>query len=77
LLKDYVKIYYWKRKPGQAIEGVLLEKPVRLPYDREPQGEAIAWSLDATKFYTVSESSIGRRAHLIVYDKEGELAGAK
>jgi hypothetical protein len=67
LLKDYEKVYYWKRKEGESIQEVLIRKPIELPYDHEPQGEAIAWSLKGDKFYTLSEGTPEGPANLFVY----------
>ncbi|HLZ17024.1 MAG TPA: hypothetical protein VKQ08_08285 [Cyclobacteriaceae bacterium] len=66
LLKDYEKVYYWKRTTHESLEDALAKKPVELPYERERQGEAIAWSLDAREFYTLSEGT-GQPANLYVY----------
>ena len=55
LIKNYANIYYWKRKEGESIVKTLRKKPVRLPYKREPQGEAIAWKSDGSGYYTLSE----------------------
>lgn len=70
LLKSYQKVYYWKRTIGQPLASLLTMPAVELPYEPEPQGEAIAWSLDGKKFYTLSESTFGIRASLIVHVKD-------
>jgi hypothetical protein len=58
LIKNYGEIYYWKRQGDEPIVDVLNRKPINIDYDREPQGEAIAWKLDGSGFYTLSESKI-------------------
>jgi hypothetical protein len=65
LLKDYNKIYLWNREADESLVQLLTKKPAEVPYEHEPQGEAIAWSLDRSAFYTLSESSFGRNANLI------------
>lgn len=67
LLKDYKKVYYWKRSEEENLVETLARKPVELPYEREHQGEAIAWSDKRNEFYTLSESSMGMPAELLVY----------
>ena len=69
LLKDYDNIYYWKRSDKESLVQVLARKPIELSYEREQQGEAISWSLDATAFYTLSESTKEKDADLIVYTR--------
>lgn len=67
LLKDYDRVYYWKRSTRESLPEVLTKKPVLLPYHREHQGEGIAWSPNGTEFYTLSEGTIVRPASLLVY----------
>ncbi|MGZ3813158.1 MAG: hypothetical protein ACXVJN_15530 [Mucilaginibacter sp.] len=55
LLKDYVKVYYWKRMNNEPIWKTLLRKPVELPYQQEKQGEAIGFTPDGKGYYTTSE----------------------
>ncbi|MGB4960128.1 MAG: hypothetical protein WBO36_11685 [Saprospiraceae bacterium] len=57
LIKNYVKVYHWKRKKGQSISEALSATATEPPYIQEPQGESICWSRDAKSFYTISESS--------------------
>lgn len=67
LLKDYNKVYYWKRTIEENLPESFLKKPMELPYEREPQGEAIAWSSNENEFYTLSEGAMGNSANLFVY----------
>jgi hypothetical protein len=67
LLKDYEKVYYWKRSKLESLCDAFKKKPVELPYEREPRGEAIAWSLDGKEYYTLSEGTLGNSASLFVY----------
>ncbi len=67
LLKDYDRVYYWKRSPSESLPKVFIKKPIWLPYEREPQGEAIAWSQNGNEYYTLSEGTLGRPANLFVY----------
>jgi hypothetical protein len=69
LLKNYDKVYLWERKENQTIPQLLLCAPMEVPYEREPQGEAIAWSRDGREFYTLSESQFRKHASLIVHNR--------
>lgn len=69
LLKDYSTIYLWERAGNESFSQLFANVPKHVPYQREQQGEAIAWSRDGTQFYTLSESTFGRKASLIVHQK--------
>lgn len=58
LLKSYSEIFYWKRQDNESIPEVLKRTPIKIDYERERQGEAIAWKLDGSGFYTLSESKL-------------------
>ena len=57
ILKNYDFIYYYRRQPGQTIKEALLQSPVKLPYTREPQGEALCFGIDNKAFFTLSEKT--------------------
>ncbi|MBS7564629.1 hypothetical protein KHS38_09440 [Mucilaginibacter sp. Bleaf8] len=57
LLKSYAKVYYWKRTPGQPAWQAMQQKPQELPYEQEPQGEAIGFAPDGKSYYTISEKA--------------------
>lgn len=64
LVKNYERIFYWPVPQGKDIPEVLKERPLKIPYKREPQGEAIAFTIDGSGFYTVSEKVKGEKSHL-------------
>lgn len=67
LLKDYTRVFYWKKEGNESI-AQLLQKPFQnLPYIQEPQGESIAWKLDGSGYYTLSE---GSGASLLFYKRK-------
>lgn len=70
LLKNYKNIYYWKNDSNQPVEEVLKHKPMILPYEEEPQGEAIAWEKDGSGFYTLSEKKQGKKSFLYFYPRK-------
>jgi hypothetical protein len=69
LIKDYSTVYYWKRKPGQTIAEVLQTTPYLLPYTPEPRGEAIAFTVTGSGFYTLSERADGKNPQLWFYPR--------
>jgi len=68
LLKNYGQIFYWKRSNNESLPDLLAKEPITLNYEREPQGEAIAWSRDGSEFYTLGEHK-GGHASLLVYKR--------
>jgi hypothetical protein len=69
LMKNYDNIYYWNLRGRPAAE-VLKQKPEVLKYTQEPQGEAIAFNIDGSGFYTLSEKIPGEKTFLYFYAKQ-------
>jgi len=55
LLKNYLSVYYWKRKTNESIADALKRQPISLGYTLEPQGEAMCFKKDNSGFFTISE----------------------
>lgn len=55
VLKNYLKIYYWDRKKKEPVWETLQRPAIELPYDPEPQGEAVCFDNKGKGYYTVSE----------------------
>lgn len=66
LLKNYDNIYYWNLAGKPLAEG-LKRSPAVINYTEEPQGEAIAFNLDGSGFYTLSEKITGEKTYLYFY----------
>lgn len=56
LIKNYWVVYYWQRGEGESLAEALSRKPIQLPYKPEPQGEAIGFSANGDRYFTLSES---------------------
>lgn len=69
IIKNYWVVYYWEKEPGTPLEECLLQKPRLLPYDPEPQGEALAFSPDGNSYFTLSEKKLRVDPVLYRYDK--------
>jgi hypothetical protein len=67
LLKNYEHVYYWNTTSEKSIIELLKKKPFEVPYEIEPQGEAIAWDPDVKGFYTLSEKNVGKDSFLYFY----------
>jgi len=70
LVKNYDSIYYWKEEANEGIQALLSKKATVLAYKREPQGEAICFSLQGDGYYTLSEESRDKRPELIFYKRK-------
>jgi hypothetical protein len=55
LLKNYEKVYYWRRKANEPVWQTMQRKPQELKYQAEKQGEAIGFTADGKGYYTTSE----------------------
>jgi hypothetical protein len=69
LLKDYDNIYYWNNEAQLPLAKLLLQKPAILLYEREKQGESIAWARDGSGYYTLSEKVEGITGKLLFYKR--------
>lgn len=69
LIKNYWAVYYWERKEGESLMEALSRKPYLLPYKPEPQGEAIGFSANGDRYYTLSESRFRIKPVLYQYLK--------
>lgn len=69
LMKNLLHVFYWKRQPGESIPTMLKRPALTLPYQPEPQGEAITFAADGSGYYTLSESALGMEAVLYFYPR--------
>lgn len=69
LVKTYDEVYYWSRPDTVSILQTLLNNPIELNYKREPQGESVAWALDGSGFYTLSETTKDTSGKLYFYKR--------
>lgn len=78
LLKNYEHIYYWRSDNVMAVDDLLKTPHFEVPYEVEPQGEALSWTHDGSGFYTISEKNAGKSTYLFYYrdqSKGAEPAG--
>jgi len=55
IIKTRERVFLWTRSPTESISDAFMREPFRLPYQEEPQGEAIAFDEEATRYFTLSE----------------------
>lgn len=68
VMKNYDEIYYWQ-VGKETVESALQQKPQMLKYTEEPQGESVAFNLDGSGFYTLSEKIKGEKTFLYYYPR--------
>lgn len=69
LLKTNSAVYYWRRTDNQPWYEAMLEPARRVPYVREPQGEAIGWTATGDGYVTVSEKVFLLMPHIYIYPR--------
>lgn len=71
LIKTYVTIARFERRPGESILQSLQSSPITIQgYKVEPLGEAIAFKLDNTGFFTISEKGFASSVNLYFYSRK-------
>lgn len=55
LVKTYDVVHYWKRDGDEPLSATLFRPSIEVPYESEPQGEAIAFTLSRSGFITTTE----------------------
>lgn len=68
LIKTYPAIYHYNSL-GQGVEATLQSTPVTLPYQMEPQGEAVCFATDNGGFFTLSEKGFASSVKLYFYKR--------
>lgn len=69
VVKTYDAIYYYQRAAGESIMQALSKTPVNLPYEQEPQGEAIVFANNDSGYYTLSEKALASNVRLFFYKR--------
>ena len=69
VVKTYDAIYAYSRASGETILQTLSKKPVSLPYQQEPQGEAVVFENNNSGYYTLSEKALASSVKLYFYKR--------
>ncbi|MCT1532235.1 hypothetical protein ACFQ2C_17180 [Sphingobacterium daejeonense] len=67
IMKNLTSIYYWPLRNNMSISKALSETYLPVPYEPEPQGEAITFDRSSDGFFTISERPFGLDSYLYYY----------
>lgn len=67
ILKTYTGLYLYPRTPNEPISSTLQKNYTALPYEIEPQGEAVTFSVNGRGYYTLSEKLRSAPVNLYYY----------
>jgi hypothetical protein len=70
LLKNYQNVFYWKLKKNESVEQAFRREATILPYEEEPQGEAITFARDGSGYFTISEIVKDEKTYLMFYRRQ-------
>ena len=72
LVKNRGNVVYFRRdSPSDDLASLLVQQGLFLPYETEPQGEAIAFSANGNGYYTISEAKRQSSVPLFYYARSG------
>lgn len=69
IIKTYTALYHYPISTGEKIEAALQKTYTQLPYQLEPQGEAVCFAADNSGYYTLSEKGFGALVQLYFYKR--------
>lgn len=69
LLKTYTSLYYYRRNSNEAMADALQQNFTNIPYNLEPQGEAVTFAADNSGFFTLSEKGLATAVNLYFYER--------
>jgi hypothetical protein len=67
IIKTYTSLFYYARNQQESIEKALSGKYTILPYNLEPQGEAVTFSIATKGYFTLSEKAYKDEVNLNFY----------
>jgi len=70
LLKNYKNVYYWSIDVSKPLKESLQKSATLLPYEEEPQGEAVTFARNGSGYYTISEKNPGKKSYLKFYERK-------
>jgi hypothetical protein len=73
IVKTYTSLYRYARSAEESIEDALRKDFEVLPYQLEPQGEAITFANDNSGFFTLSEKGLASAVNLYFYPRSTVL----
>ncbi|QMU28293.1 hypothetical protein [Adhaeribacter radiodurans] len=70
LLKTYTSLYHRTRQDKESIVEALKNNFTNIPYQLEPQGEALTFAVDNSGFFTLSEKGFTQTVNLYFYQRK-------
>jgi hypothetical protein len=70
VVKTYGDIFYYPHNTGESLAQSLRKTSVNLPYQAEPQGEAISFAVNNSGYYTISEKALSSMVKLYYYKRK-------
>ena len=70
LLKNDDNVFHWEASASESLIEKMKEPAHSVPYEKEPQGEAIAWASDDSGFDTLSEKPKKKDVYLYFYKRK-------
>jgi hypothetical protein len=70
IVKTYTNLYYYTRKNNEEISEALKKDHSKLGYIIEPQGEAVAFAINNSGFFTLSEKGFSNAVSLYFYPRK-------
>jgi len=70
IVKTYTNLYYYTRKNNEEISEALKKDYSKLGYIIEPQGEAVAFAINNSGFFTLSEKGFSNVVSLYFYPRK-------
>jgi len=70
IVKTYQGLFYYTRNSNETIEQVLQKSYKPLPYQMEPQGEAVTFANNGSGYFTLSEKGFASSVNLYFYKRK-------
>lgn len=70
IIKTYVGLNLYTAGNNEAIDAALKKAPAKVPYQLEPQGEAVGFANDNSGYFTLSEKGMAGTVRLYFYKRK-------
>jgi hypothetical protein len=70
ILKTYSSLNYFSRTTGENFFQAVSKSPASIPYELEPQGEAVSFAGDNSGYFTLSEKGFASEVYLCFYKRK-------
>jgi len=70
IVKTYVGLNYYTVRDNESIDAALKRSSITIPYQFEPQGEAVSFAADNSGYFTLSEKAMASAVTLRFYKRK-------